>query len=123
MSRVKISAPNAAYDGKVGDLQFSKGVYEGEAPDAIVNYCRATGYDVETLDGATDAGDGTQPASYDDMKVADLKDEIDRRNTDRDAEVQLAKSGTKAELIAALEADDEAQADAGDGNDENGAAQ
>ena len=43
---------------------------------------------------------------YDAMTVDQLKDEIRTRNTDRDDDTRLGLTGTKAELIASLEADD-----------------
>lgn len=52
---------------------------------------------------------------YQSMKVADLKAEIARRNADRDEADRISTDGKKADLVAALEADDE---DSGEGNDE-----
>ena len=52
---------------------------------------------------------GQAPATsggYGDMTVDELKDEIRSRNEDRDDDTRLALTGTKADLIAALEADD-----------------
>jgi hypothetical protein len=47
--------------------------------------------------------------AYSDMKVADLEAEIASRNEDREEDDQIQPaSGRKADLIAALEADDEA---------------
>ena len=43
---------------------------------------------------------------YADMTVDQLKDEIDRRNEGRDDDAMLSKTGNKADLAAALEADD-----------------
>jgi hypothetical protein len=57
---------------------------------------------------------GEQPQGYDSWKVADLKAEIDRRNAERaDAEdyEPISKSGKHADLVAALEADDEQYGD------------
>lgn len=61
---------------------------------AIVRRARATGYDP---DGAKAVAD---------MTVAELKAEIDRRNEGREDDAKLSKSGSKDDLIAALEADD-----------------
>jgi hypothetical protein len=44
---------------------------------------------------------------YEAMKVADLRAEIARRNEGRDEADRLPDDGRKADLIAALEADDE----------------
>lgn len=54
-------------------------------------------------DGDDDSGGDT----YEDMTIAELKEEIDSRNADRDEEDHLSKTGNKAELIERLEADDE----------------
>lgn len=75
--------------------------------------------------GAEDIGDG--PVAYADRRVADLEAEIDRRNADRDPEgdsyIRPEGSGrngavVKDDLVAALEADDAAQADPGSGDGE-----
>lgn len=47
------------------------------------------------------------PEGYDAMTVADLKAEIDARNEGRDEADQIDGTGKKADLVAALEADDE----------------
>jgi hypothetical protein len=74
----------------------------------------------EVLDEpATDAGNNPlppgeyvppeqEPSVYDSWKVPDLKAEIDRRNADRDpgGDTYLDGSGLKADLVAALDADD-----------------
>lgn len=54
---------------------------------------------VPALPAAT--GDG-----YESMTVPALKDEIDKRNTGREPEQQIAATGNKPDLIAALQADD-----------------
>ena len=56
----------------------------------------------ELVDDAANGADG-----YSAMKVADLKAEIERRNEGRDEADRLPDDGRKADLIAALEADDE----------------
>ena len=48
-----------------------------------------------------ESGDG-----YDAMTVDQLKDEIRRRNEGRDDDDRLPLTGTKQELVTALEADD-----------------
>ena len=50
-----------------------------------------------------------EPAAggYEAMKVTDLRAEIERRNEGRDEADRLPDDGRKADLIAALEADDE----------------
>ncbi|MGW3888895.1 SAP domain-containing protein [Micromonospora chokoriensis] len=47
-------------------------------------------------------------SGYEGMKVADLKAEIDRRNEGRDEADRVSSEGKKADLVAALEADDTA---------------
>lgn len=46
--------------------------------------------------------------SYDSMKVTDLRGLIEQRNTGRSDDAKISADGTKADLIAALEADDRA---------------
>lgn len=53
----------------------------------------------------------SQPEGYAAMKVADLKAEIERRNDGRDEDDLLSVEGKKADLVAVLEADDEADDD------------
>jgi hypothetical protein len=55
--------------------------------------------------------DGSEPESvdYSELSVADLKAEIERRNAEiEDEDQHISLSGNKPDLIAALEADDEA---------------
>ena len=69
---------------------------------------------VVNLDDAkvTRLGAGWEPVGaststgYEAMTVDELKDEIRGRNETRDDDTRLALTGTKAELVAALEADD-----------------
>lgn len=57
--------------------------------------------------GFSEEGAASVASSYGDRTVDELKDEIRKRNDDgRDDETRLALTGTKAELIASLEADD-----------------
>lgn len=51
---------------------------------------------------------GEEDKGYGDMKVAELKAEIDQRNDGRDPASYIADDGNKADLVAALEADDAA---------------
>lgn len=44
---------------------------------------------------------------YASMTVADLRGEIKARNEDRDEDTRIATDGNKADLVEALEADDE----------------
>lgn len=66
---------------------------EGEGGAAAAEYA-----DEETADG----GD----VAYGSMRVADLRALIEQRNEGRADEAQLSTEGSKADLIAALEADD-----------------
>jgi hypothetical protein len=50
---------------------------------------------------------GSQAEGYEALTVDELKDEIRARNENRDDDTRLALTGNKAELVAALEADDE----------------
>lgn len=57
---------------------------------------------------AKDTGDaGTK--GYADLKVDELKAEIEQRNADREDDAKLSTDGNKPDLIATLEADDRAQ--------------
>lgn len=59
---------------------------------------------VSTQDDTDSEGD----ESYDDLTVARLEEEISRRNAEYDEDSQIVPaSGRKADLVAALEADDE----------------
>lgn len=55
----RITAPESAYDGKVGDLQFSQGRYEGDVPDSVLAYCQGAGYTMEKLADARKADKAT----------------------------------------------------------------
>lgn len=46
--------------------------------------------------------------NYDDLNLQQLKDEIAKRNTDRDPEDRISMAGKKAELVERLREDDEA---------------
>ena len=52
------------------------------------------------------ATEAARAEGYAAMKVADLKAEVERRNEGREDECRLPVDGKKADLIAALEADD-----------------
>jgi hypothetical protein len=65
--------------------------------------------------GSRDGGDGSDKApSYSSMKKADLEAEVASRNEGRAADdiIEVEGKGTVADLVAALEADDAANADA-----------
>ena len=64
----------------------------------------------------TVAADGD---SYSDMKVADLRAEVESRNADRDEAAKISANGNKAVLVSALEADDEAKPDEGDDSEDD----
>lgn len=50
--------------------------------------------------------EGEGGSRYDEMKVADLRSEIESRNAGRDESARVPAEGTKADLVAALQADD-----------------
>lgn len=58
--------------------------------------------------GGEGGSEGGESSEYDGFTVAELKDEIDARNEGREDDSKLSKTGTKAELVAALVADDDA---------------
>ena len=49
---------------------------------------------------------GSDAEGYDALTVDQLKDEIRARNENRDDDARIALTGAKADLVAALEADD-----------------
>lgn len=61
-------------------------------------------------DQPTDPEPAPAPVGYAALTVKDLEAEIDKRNEDRDpeGEAYLSKDGKKADLVAVLEADDQA---------------
>jgi hypothetical protein len=63
---------------------------------------------------------GQEPVvdGYGDKTKAELQEEIDFRNTDREAEYQISRNGTRAQLIERLRADDEDDEDDEDEEDE-----
>lgn len=67
------------------------------------------------LDGQDDDEDDDAPKPYRERKMADLKDEIDRRNADRTDETKIDPEGRASieSYSAALDADDAAQAAGG----------
>ena len=57
--------------------------------------------------GSSDSDDDSSgDGSYSDLKVVDLKAEIESRNEGRDEDALISLDGVKADLVAALEADD-----------------
>lgn len=63
-----------------------------------------------TLEVNGEGSNDDEDEGYSDWSVKELKAEIDSRNEDRDEDDQIVpeEPGNKAELVAALEADDEA---------------
>lgn len=87
---------------QAGPFVYDAGTDEDDLDPSVVD---SIGDDL--WDGAkTDAG--TDEGGYDGFKVADLKAEIERRNTGRDEADLIPADGNKAALIAALTADDQA---------------
>lgn len=77
-------------------------------PDAEVKRLKDGGFIGKVA--KTDAGEESEP--YKGVNVADLKSEIEKRNEGRedDKKIVPAEPGNRPELVAALVADDEAQA-------------
>lgn len=71
---------------------------------------------IEAEDDGDDAQDGEDVVDYDEFTVAELTDEVNRRNSEReDQETWIQPADKKkATLIEALTADDEAQAESDD---------
>lgn len=55
-----------------------------------------------------DGDDAGLPASYDEWSHKQLQAEIDERNTERDADGQINRNGSKVDLAGRLREDDEA---------------
>lgn len=83
-------------------LRHSGGAYVG-VPASKVDRLLSAGF---SLDDDTDGQAASSPEGYEAMTVDELKDEIRARNEDRDDDARLPLTGTKAELVAVLEADD-----------------
>ena len=66
----------------------------------------------DLVDGeASDDSDSTEPKGLSDLTVAELKAEVEKRNEGREDDAKIApESQKKDDLVAALEADDKAQA-------------
>lgn len=78
-----------------------------------VSGARVSVRDDKVMDSSWRRTDGgaTEPEGYEAMKVADLKAEIERRNDGRDEADLLTADGKKADLVAVLQADDDARAE------------
>jgi hypothetical protein len=52
MAKFNVRAPEPAYGGKVGEVQFADGlaVIDDEADPGVLAYCRAQGYAVEAVE-------------------------------------------------------------------------
>jgi hypothetical protein len=74
----------------------------------VVSGARVEVRDDKVMDSSWEAVGGGQKAAdgYDGMKVADLQAEIDKRNEGREEADLIPSDGKKADLIAALSADD-----------------
>jgi len=85
--------------------QFSKpgaaGKSSGDESYDLIAMMKASDAETARRNEASDDDDG-----YEAMKVADLHAEIDRRNEGRDEADLIPGDGKKADLVAALEADD-----------------
>ena len=86
-----------------------------EAPDwavDVVSNPRVWGDDDDTggdTGGDDESGEADAGSVYDAFTVADLRDEIRGRNEGREPDQRVSLDGNKADLVAALEADDAAQ--------------
>lgn len=91
--------------GRHADVQANDVQFAGAEPDKAPPGALGTEPSLQS-DRVPEAG-SDEELVYEDMTVAQLKEEIDARNEERDSDSQLSKSGAKADLIAELEADDE----------------
>lgn len=101
------------------DLSRDDVVYINDRP-WLVNEFKMQGHDLPSLDSFEDEADEADEDSeqeeetvdYNDWTVARLKEEIANRNEDRDEEDHIVPEGSnKPDLVAALEADDEADSE------------
>lgn len=100
--RIRVKDKDTGHERTIGRQELPHGNYQELKADAVDPL---TGLDLPPVHfeapGREDA-DG-----YAGLKVGELKDEIDRRNDQRgDEATQISKAGKKADLVAALEADD-----------------
>lgn len=95
---ITISTPVRSYSGVVAGVQFQDGTatVESLAPSARAYFERA-GYVLGTVEADTTTGDqGPAPASFDGMKVADLRAYADTHDID------LGDATKKADIVAVL---------------------
>ena len=71
-----------------------------------INRAVAERHDTLTILDDEEASVAEAEATYDAMTYNDLRGEVSRRNATRDDDTKIPAAGTKAELIAALVADD-----------------
>lgn len=98
-ARALLAAVDASEDYTVRDVEWSDGNF-------VVPVGLAAAADVP--EDEDDEDDADEDDSYDKWTVAQLKTEIDARNEGRNDDVTLSADGKKADLIATLEADDDA---------------
>ena len=71
---------------------------------------RAEVYSDSSTGAEDDSNEGDDaPRDYSKLTIAQLQKEIDSRNEELDEDEQIDRSGNKADLIARLQEDDEAQ--------------
>lgn len=102
----------------VGDTTYPAGVPLPKDVAKLVTNPKVFGGDPGGQVEDKGGGDGGGDSVYADLKAADLKAEIERRNADRDDDAKITPAGKKnADLIAALEADDAAHDEGDDSGD------
>lgn len=98
MGKTKKLATNVAVNGTMYGPDYPRNKVTDEVAEQITN--------PKAWGEGTDEADSDEPKALDDMSAAELKAEIDTRNEGREDDAKLSKSGTKAELLEALKADD-----------------
>lgn len=83
---------------RLSKVGFSRPI---DVPDESADYWRGLGF--RDVDGPASNG---EPDGYEAMKVAELRDEIERRNDGRDEDDLIPSDGKKADLVDALISDD-----------------
>jgi hypothetical protein len=101
---------DAAGDDRVREVVWHPETRSVSVPDDVAE--AVTGSPVATVELDTDGAPAEVPLDYGALSKEQLQDEIDARNAARPDGPRIARTGTIPELIARLEADDKAQAEA-----------
>jgi hypothetical protein len=107
--REKVDRALGERDQQITSLTDEVATLKAENDDLRAQLAAATG---GTADDNGGKGEPTEKVDYNALDVDALKAEIDKRNEGRDSDAKISKRGGVETLVAALEADDAAQAEA-----------